>query len=50
LLREAFVLPALFFIIPIIDTTTVTVRRLLRGQSPLLAVKTTSLTILHILD
>jgi UDP-GlcNAc:undecaprenyl-phosphate GlcNAc-1-phosphate transferase len=31
---KPFVLPALFFIIPIIDTTTVTVRRLLRGQSP----------------
>ncbi len=31
---KPFVLPALFFIVPIIDTTTVTVRRLLRGQSP----------------
>jgi UDP-GlcNAc:undecaprenyl-phosphate GlcNAc-1-phosphate transferase len=31
---KPFVLPALFFIIPIVDTTTVTVRRLLRGQSP----------------
>jgi UDP-GlcNAc:undecaprenyl-phosphate/decaprenyl-phosphate GlcNAc-1-phosphate transferase len=31
---KPFVLPALFFIIPIIDTTTVTIRRLLRGQSP----------------
>jgi len=31
---KPFVLPALFFIIPIIDATTVTVRRLLRGQSP----------------
>ena len=31
---KPFVLPALFFIIPIIDTTTVTVRRVLRGQSP----------------
>ena len=31
---KPFVIPALFFIIPIIDTTTVTVRRLLRGQSP----------------
>ena len=31
---KPFVLPALFFVIPIIDTTTVTVRRLLRGQSP----------------
>jgi len=31
---KPFVLPALFFVIPIIDTTTVTVRRMLRGQSP----------------
>lgn len=31
---KPFVLPALFFIIPIIDTTTVTIRRLMRGQSP----------------
>jgi UDP-GlcNAc:undecaprenyl-phosphate GlcNAc-1-phosphate transferase len=31
---KPFVLPALFFIVPIIDTTTVTIRRLLRGQSP----------------
>ena len=31
---KPFVLPALFFIIPIIDTTTVTLRRLIRGQSP----------------
>jgi UDP-GlcNAc:undecaprenyl-phosphate GlcNAc-1-phosphate transferase len=31
---KPFVLPALLFVIPIIDTTTVTVRRLLRGQSP----------------
>jgi UDP-GlcNAc:undecaprenyl-phosphate GlcNAc-1-phosphate transferase len=31
---KPFVLPALFFIIPIVDTTTVTIRRLLRGQSP----------------
>lgn len=31
---KPFVLPALFFIIPIIDTTTVTIRRLLKGQSP----------------
>ncbi len=31
---KPFVLPALFFIIPIIDTTTVTLRRLLRGESP----------------
>jgi UDP-GlcNAc:undecaprenyl-phosphate GlcNAc-1-phosphate transferase len=31
---KPFVLPALFFVIPLIDTTTVTVRRLLRGQSP----------------
>jgi len=31
---KPFVLPALFFVIPIIDTTTVTIRRLLRGQSP----------------
>jgi UDP-GlcNAc:undecaprenyl-phosphate GlcNAc-1-phosphate transferase len=31
---KPFVLPALFFAIPIIDTTTVTIRRLLRGQSP----------------
>lgn len=31
---KPFVLPALFFIIPIIDTTTVTIRRLLKGGSP----------------
>lgn len=31
---KPFVIPALFFVIPIIDTTTVTIRRLLRGQSP----------------
>lgn len=31
---KPLVLPALFFVIPIIDTTTVTIRRLLRGQSP----------------
>lgn len=31
---KPFVLPALFFIIPIIDTTTVTIRRLMRGDSP----------------
>lgn len=31
---KPFVLPALFFIVPIIDTTTVTIRRLMRGQSP----------------
>lgn len=31
---KPFVLPALFFIIPIIDTTTVTLRRMLRGESP----------------
>ncbi|HLF46265.1 MAG TPA: MraY family glycosyltransferase [Chitinophagaceae bacterium] len=31
---KPFVLPALFFVIPIIDTTTVTIRRLLRGGSP----------------
>ncbi len=31
---KPFVLPALFFIVPIIDTATVTLRRLMRGQSP----------------
>lgn len=31
---KPFVLPALFFIVPLIDTATVTVRRLMRGQSP----------------
>lgn len=31
---KPFVLPALFFIVPIIDTTTVTIRRLFRGTSP----------------
>jgi UDP-GlcNAc:undecaprenyl-phosphate GlcNAc-1-phosphate transferase len=31
---KPFVLPALFFIVPLIDTVTVTVRRLMRGQSP----------------
>ncbi len=31
---KLFVIPVLFFIIPIIDTTTVTIRRLMRGQSP----------------
>lgn len=31
---KPFVLPALFFVIPIIDTTTVTLRRLLKGESP----------------
>src|SRR5688572_10270776 len=31
---KPFVLPALFFIVPIIDTTTVTIRRLIRGTSP----------------
>ena len=31
---KPFVLPALFFIVPIVDTTTVTIRRLLRGESP----------------
>lgn len=31
---KPFVLPALFFIVPIIDTTTVTIRRMMRGQSP----------------
>lgn len=31
---KPFVLPALFFIVPIIDTTTVTIRRLLSGGSP----------------
>lgn len=31
---KPFVLPALFFVVPIIDTTTVTIRRLLRGGSP----------------
>jgi UDP-GlcNAc:undecaprenyl-phosphate GlcNAc-1-phosphate transferase len=29
-----FIIPMLIFIIPIIDTTTVTINRLLRGQSP----------------
>lgn len=31
---KPLVLPALFFIIPILDTTTVTIRRMLRGESP----------------
>ena len=31
---KPFVLPALFFIVPLIDTATVTLRRLMRGQSP----------------
>jgi UDP-GlcNAc:undecaprenyl-phosphate GlcNAc-1-phosphate transferase len=31
---KPFVLPALFFIVPLIDTATVTLRRILRGQSP----------------
>lgn len=31
---KPFVLPALFFIVPIIDTTTVIIRRLLKGGSP----------------
>jgi len=31
---KPFVIPALFFIIPLIDTTTVTIRRLMRKQSP----------------
>lgn len=31
---KQFVIPMLFFIIPLIDTTTVTIRRLLRKQSP----------------
>lgn len=31
---KQFVVPMLFFIIPIIDTTTVTIRRLMRKQSP----------------
>lgn len=31
---KPFVLPALFFVIPIIDTTTVTLRRILKGESP----------------
>jgi UDP-GlcNAc:undecaprenyl-phosphate/decaprenyl-phosphate GlcNAc-1-phosphate transferase len=31
---KPFVLPALFFVIPIIDTTTVTLRRILKGKSP----------------
>jgi len=36
---KPFVIPALFFIIPIIDTTTVTLRRLLRGESPFIGGK-----------
>ena len=36
---KPFVLPALFFVIPIIDTTTVTVRRILRGESPFIGGK-----------
>jgi UDP-GlcNAc:undecaprenyl-phosphate GlcNAc-1-phosphate transferase len=36
---KPFVLPALFFIVPIIDTTTVTLRRILRGQSPFIGGK-----------
>jgi len=31
---QQFVIPILFFIVPIIDTTTVTIRRLIRKQSP----------------
>jgi UDP-GlcNAc:undecaprenyl-phosphate GlcNAc-1-phosphate transferase len=31
---KPFVIPALFFIVPLIDTTTVTIRRLMRKQSP----------------
>lgn len=31
---KPFVIPALFFIVPLIDTTTVTIRRLMKGQSP----------------
>jgi len=31
---KPFVLPLLFFVIPIIDTTTVTIRRILKGKSP----------------
>ncbi len=31
---KQFVVPMLFFIVPIIDTTTVTIRRLMRKQSP----------------
>jgi UDP-GlcNAc:undecaprenyl-phosphate GlcNAc-1-phosphate transferase len=34
-----FVVPMLFFIIPLIDTTTVTLRRLLRKQSPFIGGK-----------
>lgn len=31
---KPFIIPMLFFIVPLIDTTTVTIRRLLRKQSP----------------
>lgn len=31
---KQFVVPMLFFIVPLIDTTTVTIRRLMRKQSP----------------
>lgn len=31
---KQFVVPMLFFIIPLVDTTTVTIRRLMRKQSP----------------
>ncbi len=31
---KPFVIPALFFIVPLIDTTTVTIRRLMKKQSP----------------
>jgi UDP-GlcNAc:undecaprenyl-phosphate GlcNAc-1-phosphate transferase len=31
---KQFVIPMLFFIVPLIDTTTVTIRRLMRKQSP----------------
>ncbi|MBI1342899.1 MAG: hypothetical protein GC171_08200 [Terrimonas sp.] len=31
---KPFIIPALFFIVPLIDTTTVTIRRLMKKQSP----------------
>jgi UDP-GlcNAc:undecaprenyl-phosphate GlcNAc-1-phosphate transferase len=36
---KPFVLPLLFFVIPIIDTTTVTIRRILKGKSPVVGGK-----------
>lgn len=36
---KQFVVPMLFFIVPLIDTTTVTIRRLLRKQSPFIGGK-----------